>query len=235
MNAARPGPVDPPAPEGLIVMTVRLATAKVRKAMGFTAKSQHEWHVPAHFMVFAAETSSSGDYLDVCIDMAGWTPSCRARFVGVTVDTAILSSDSDLFTVAVAGAVTVAASCEDLEPNSLTYSTPGNTVWWTNKLDAVGFSSAPDGFKTLSLIGLPAQTPTLTHDQLISIDPLYAKVHNMDDETAIKYGEEETTVGVLKTTNRLWASCQRSGGAIGMLLAKGSFVQHEIRVLLAAS
>ena len=233
MNQSRPGPVNPPAPEGLVVMTVKLATDKVRQRIGLEGKSKHPWVVPPHFMCFASK-DASGEHLEVTIDMAGWTPSCEANFVGVTVDAITLSEDADLFTVAVAGAVTIAASCEDMDQDSLTYCTPGDTVWWRRSEDTQGFTTAPD-IRTLSIVGTNTVVPSLSAADLAAIDPIFEAVRSLNYDDVVTVGDKTWTVAELKRKNRLWAASRGDGGPIGMLLAKGSYVQHEIRVLLAPS
>lgn len=233
MDERRPGPVNPPAPEGLITMTVKLNTNKVRQAIGINEKSQHEWIVPQYHLVFCdLNQQATGEHLEVTVDMRGWNENCSAKCVGVTIDNTILSDDFSLFTIAVAGAVTIAASCDDNEVDSITYTCTGDTLWWNNVLDVEGFSCAPQGLNTMKIVGKGVPIPVVTAAQLRAIDPIYADVGE-DDDAIVSYNGKNKTVAVLKQENLLWKVCAGQGGKLGMLLAKGNFNQHEVRVLLS--
>ena len=84
-------------------------------------------------------------------------------------------------------------------------------------------------------MGTNTAVPALRSDDLKRIDPIYDAMLGMRDDEIVEVGGKSWTVLELKRENKLWAASRGDGGPIGMLLAKGSFVQHEIRVLLAPS
>jgi len=205
----RPGPVDPPAPEGVIVLAVELATDAVRALLDIKSKSEHPWHVPAHYPVFAAVNDNSADHCRVTVDVSGATEHTNMRLVGVTLDTVLLDPHSSLFSVAVAGAVTVVAPCDD---DALAYAVPGEQLYWSPEADPVGYTTAPAGLKTAKLrSGARALHPDIAAW--------------LDDET-----------GTFPALHKPWIAAVLKHGrsrGLGLLLGKGSEQQNECRVLLS--
>jgi len=209
----RPGPVDPPAPEGVIVMAVELATDVVRNKLGLSPACPRPWHVPAHYPVFAeallASTSPEWPHCRVTVDITGAIDTTALRLVGVTLDTVELDAESPLFSVAVAGAVTVVAPCDD---GALAYAVPGEELYWSAAADKVGYTTAPEGLNTFTMMSTRGKLSEHVQQWLAG---------NTDSLSAA--GEAEV--------RQVLASGHKR--RLGMLLGKGSEQQNECRVLLS--
>lgn len=219
MDSRRPGPVDPPPPEHIVTMAVTLDDAQFGDADLFV--------LPAHHLVFLRPTTNT-----VVVDMSLVDDLDGHMVAGVTLDMHEIARDHPEFSVAVAGAVTLVANCDDDDFHG---AMPGHTVYWKRAIDTAGFTTAPLNFRTVAMHAHPFNVPVLSPATLAKIDPFFAASRAAPNKVW-RLGATEVTVEAAMRKNPLWnlAMQHNLGGRIGLLLAKGGgdAQQHECRVLL---
>lgn len=218
MDSRRPGPVNPPVPEHIVTMAVKLDDSQFQGDDNFM--------LPAHHLVFFLPDKST-----VVVDMALVDEIEGCTVAGVTLDLQEIARDHPEFSVAVGGAVTIVANCDDDDFHG---AMPGHTVYWKQARDTAGFTTAPLTLRTLQMQAYPFNVPVVPVKVLKQVDPFFAASYNTPGTWRL--GDTRVDSETAMQSNPLWnlATHYNLGGRIGLLLAKGGgdAQQHECRVLL---